>query len=847
MTLAECVRIAARSIEEALIIPECQSLAHNDPLEFGLVTAGASPWLAGLFFALTSILVAFAISSTIRNRIIPEPEDPRYADLCGFRYLEDDGMTFQCNKKRICRVWQLTGMDHQGLAAEARNDAARTRSNLLNQLARTEQTPVIKFFTLRRKTAYFAGAEEQVPIHNREFPAPEIIRNRWARSFQDNPIYENSHYVIIEYPDSIKGRRDMKTATTSMESFAEYKPALLSCDPDSPESPLSPLAKVLSPCSMGSPAAAKDSEISDLICTDQVSYLGKGTFQFSSAAGEKFMSVISIRYLPDSITEAPILALAKISAECTLLHTVQPLKSTQAASSLTIKKRRISGMEGSEEIQGKIQEVLNSLATGFADQTTFVFNYAFSVFIYGDTLEELEKAKDQVWSAMQPAGIAPANEGYAGQACWWQFQPGYPFYPRLYHFLSEQAANFIVPQSISAGIPRSDWTPKPLITFRTVTNTPYSFQFHATEDREASGHMVIIAPTGKGKTTLMSMLATHVLAIPGANVQMYDRNLGCENFVRCCGGSYVSFTDSADGMIKAALNPMQMDDVPENRAFLRRWILSLVPDYTDTDRQDVANAIDSSYEFLKREDRSLKTLYHTSFRPGSKSRQYLDQWINDPQYCEIFNAALDSTAGILGNSNVPLVGYDCTAAFNDPDLASPLIEYLMHRMREASPGQPSLAFIDETEPLLKNPNFHEAIRIGLQEGRKLRHVYVLCFQRPEAIKATGMDQLIRGQCSTIIFATNRQANPQDYADFGLTEGELDFILERKPVRSRHAMLVKRYAGSGTAVLDFDLNPLGDMMRTFASGKASVMELRRCIRDAGESAGVARYLGLSPNQ
>ena len=83
----------------------------------------------------------------------------------------------------------------------------------------------------------------------------------------------------------------------------------------------------------------------------------------------------------------------------------------------------------------------------------------------------------------------------------------------------------------------------------------------------------------------------------------------------------------------------------------------------------------------------------------------------------------------------------------------------MHRMQKASPGQPSLAFIDKTEPLLKNLNFHEAIRTGLQEGRKLRHVYILCLQRPEAIKATGMDQMIRGQCPTILFALNPRSHP----------------------------------------------------------------------------------------
>ena len=47
---------------------------------------------------------------------------------------------------------------------------------------------------------------------------------------------------------------------------------------------------------------------------------------------------------------------------------------------------------------------------------------------------------------------------------------------------------------------------------------------------------------------------------------------------------------------------------------------------------------------------------------------------------------------------IPLIGYDCTAAFDNPHLSNTLVGYLISRLRQMSPGRPSMVFIDETEP-----------------------------------------------------------------------------------------------------------------------------------------------------
>ena len=143
--------------------------------------------------------------------------------------------------------------------------------------------------------------------------------------------------------------------------------------------------------------------------------------------------------------------------------------------------------------------------------------------------------------------------------------------------------------------------------------------------------------------------------------------------------------------------------------------------------------------------------------------------------------------------------------------------------------------------MLKHPEFQKAFRRGLQEGRKLRQVFVSCFQRPRAIDDLQMGDLFRGQCPTAILLPNHQATPEDYESYELTEAERDFVLGRSHRGYPHAALIKRYKGGQSAIVDTSLTRLGPYMRTYSSGRAPVLKLRRLIGDSGAEAGLKLFL------
>ena len=76
----------------------------------------------------------------------------------------------------------------------------------------------------------------------------------------------------------------------------------------------------------------------------------------------------------------------------------------------------------------------------------------------------------------------------------------------------------------------------------------------------------------------------------------------------------------------------------------------------------------------------------------------------------------------------------------------------MHRIVETLRRTRSsgLIMIDETEPLLRNPDFRRIFFVMLQEFRKLDAVVLSVFQRPEALKAMGISEAVRQQAAPTI-------------------------------------------------------------------------------------------------
>ena len=322
-------------------------------------------------------------------------------------------------------------------------------------------------------------------------------------------------------------------------------------------------------------------------------------------------------------------------------------------------------------------------------------------------------------------------------------------------------------------------------------------------------------------------------------VFFFDRHLGAEIFTRAIKGAYVGF----DGDEKnVSLNPFDCNNTPENRAFLRRWMKSITMVDDALSEREVSRAVTTAFDYLRPEERLLQNLYKSCFSPTGNMRRELYRWVDPNQYGAIFNAKDDS----LDLKSRRFMAFDFTHIFEDENLAPAVISYIMHRIQSETgeTGVPSLIMIDETAPMLKHPMFRDYFIQGLQEGRKKRQAYLCAFQQPNIVDRLGVGEVIRGQCQTVIFFRNPQAQVEDYANWNLTRPELDFIFGKSYRDFPYAILLSRPVTGESVILDVNLGGLGKYLRIYNSGRKNVLLVQQLIKEYGEDGFVTKYLNIA---
>lgn len=793
--------------------------------------------------AAIALLVA-GLTPGVARRLLGRPAEPPFHRYLPFRSLDPDGATIVCRGKTIARVWHLRGLDHTGLTANGRHALHQARKTFLDHLEGTGLD--LRLLTIRHRTPLPPDPPEAAAS-----PVVSIVTRTWNEGLA-NHVYRNRHFLAAYAADSDAGRAALDDLGNHVDTtLADYEPLLLAAGrparDDRPRSPLAPFSEIVNPVTRPDPEIAPDPRerhgpLAAALAAETLWVGPSGQYTFVHGDAEKHQRIIQIKGLAGTLSERAVQALISLHAELTIVHSFQPASAFATKRALGFEAVGAPAMMlGGKEAQKHFHDAITYIeGTGKDGVSGQIYPYGLAVLVYGDTADDAEQNAQQAERALRMHGLITVRGGFAADAAYWGALPTWDYLPRPWRLRTTDIALLLLPQTAPAGLHRHDWADRPLVTYLTSEGSTYGFAFHASEQAGASAHTAVIGPAGTGKTTLLSHIMTHMLALPGTRVRAFDRLRGMEVFTTALQGAYVDlFPDTANAVADGiALNPLLLEDTPPNRAFLRQWLAILSgPDLGDDDHAAIARAVGFVYEHLPPHMRSLRAIHTAAFPARSVPRRQLERWISPDQHGALFNAESDAAAAIRNR----LIVYEMTTALQQDGVAPPLVSYLVHRIRAEDPGKPCLVMIDETEPMLADPHFFTFLKQGLQESRKLRHAYVICFQRPEAIADTDISQLVRGQCKTILFLRNPQASAADYAPFQLTDGELAFVLGHTHRELQWAVLCKRYEGAHTAILDVSLDPLGAWKNIYASSTDRVLRLRSLIGQHGHADALREFI------
>lgn len=566
-----------------------------------------------------------------------------------------------------------------------------------------------------------------------------------------------------------------------------------------------------------------------------------GLLSLKGTTSTQYGAVLSIQEYPSASCPGLLNALLSMPFEFTLSQSFTFLSKPVALGRMSRQQNRM--VNAGDVAVSQIEDIDTALDD--LQSNRFVMGtHSLSLLIRAADQQILNECLDDAGTALSDAGMKWAREdvGIAG-AYWAQLPGNFSYRVRVGDITSRNFAGFSSLHNYPTGrIRRNQWGDA-VTMFQTLSGAPYYFNFHRTQtgadrldpNEKALANTVVIGQSGAGKTVLECFLLAQSQkfhrfpagfgGVPKLSCVLFDKDLGASIAVRAMGGRYYPIRNGQP----SGFNPFQLDPTPGNRIFLERLVRKLVerPSYplSALQEQVIAEAIEGVMA-VPRDKRRLSALLEF-FDPTDTNGLHtrLERWSRRGQLGWLFDNPVDT----LHVDDTPIVGFDVTDFLDNPEVRTPTIMYLFHRIRTLMDGRRVPIFMDEFGKLLDDPEFNDFAKNQLVTIRKQDGFLVMFTQSPKQVLNSPIAFAIIEQSATKIFLPNPAADRHDYINgFKLTEREFE-IIQSLGEKSRR-FLIKQ--GHNSVVAELNLRGFDDELAVLSANTATSNLVERLVAQLG---------------
>lgn len=447
--------------------------------------------------------------------------------------------------------------------------------------------------------------------------------------------------------------------------------------------------------------------------------------------------------------------------------------------------------------------------------------------------EDRHRADDKlraVERVIHGAGFTTIRESVNAVEAWLGSLPGHVYAnirQPLIHTLN--LAHLLPLSSVWAGPERNDHLKGPaLFVAETSGSTPFRFSTHV----EDVGHMLIVGPTGAGKSVLLALMALQFRRYPGSQIYIFDKRFSARAATLAMGGEHHAL--GTDGATALAFQPLRHIDRDLERTWAYEWITALLANENVTLTPEVKETVWSALTSLTSAPEAERTLTGLSILLQSNAlKAALAPYTLDGA----FGRLLDAAESRLTLSEIQC--FETEALMGQRSAVLPVLTYLFHRLDERFDGRPSLLILDEAWIYLDNPVFAATIREWLKTLRKRNVSVIFSTQSLADISAISIADTIIELCPQRIFLPNDHAveplTKKAYLGFGLNDRQIELVARATP--KRHYYLQSH---RGNRLFDLALGPIG-LTLAGASDPASQTLIDRLMAEGGQGDFAARFL------
>ncbi len=446
--------------------------------------------------------------------------------------------------------------------------------------------------------------------------------------------------------------------------------------------------------------------------------------------------------------------------------------------------------------------------------------------------EEKVRAVERIVNGL---GFTTIRETVNAVEAWLGSLPGHVYAnvrQPLVHTLN--LAHLMPLSSVWAGPPRNAHLDgPPLLVAETSGSTPFRLSTHVGD----VGHMLIVGPTGAGKSVLLALLALQFRRYPDSQVYIFDKGFSARAAVLAMGGAHHALGlggDEASNDRPIAFQPLRHIDRGDERAWAAEWIAALLAHEKVAVTPDIKESLWSALTSLATAPIEERTLTGLSLLLQSTAlRSALAPYTLEGPFGRLLDAAEDD----LAIADVQC--FETEALMGQAGVVAPVLTYLFHRLEERFTGRPTLLILDEAWVFLNHPLFAARIREWLKVLRKKNVAVVFATQSLADIADSSIAPAIIESCpQRILLPNDRAIEPQSraaYERFGLNDRQIELVSRATP--KRHYYL---QSARGNRLFELGLGPIA-LALCGASDPATQTRIDAILAEHGADDFAARFL------
>jgi type IV secretion system protein VirB4 len=461
------------------------------------------------------------------------------------------------------------------------------------------------------------------------------------------------------------------------------------------------------------------------------------------------------------------------------------------------------------------------------------FGYLTTTITVADTdRARVEDKVRQVERIVNGLGFTTIREGVNAVEAWLSSLPGQVYAnvrQPLVHTLN--LAHLMPLSSVWAGPARnSHLNGPPLLYASTAGSTPFRLSTHVGD----VGHMLVVGPTGAGKSVLLALIALQFRRYADAQVYIFDKGFSARAAVLAMGGAHHALGLGPDAGETLAFQPLRRIDHATERSWAAEWIAALLAHEKVAVTPEVKDQIWSALLSLASAPPEERTLTGLALLLQSNAlRTALGAYTLDGPYGRLLDAAEQN----LAFADVQC--FETEALMGQAGVVAPVLTYLFHRLEERFDGKPTLLILDEAWIFLDHPLFAARIREWLKVLRKKNVAVLFATQSLADIASSSIAPAIIESCpQRILLPNDRAIEPQGreaYERFGLNDRQIELVSRATPKRQYYLQSAR-----GNRLFELGLGPVA-LALCGASDPATQARIDALIADHGRDAFASRFL------